>query len=49
MELTIIASFSLGLIIGGIATAAASINELQTLRKMVSADNPEDKAEEFGS
>jgi len=45
MEITVIASFSLGLIIGGIATAAASINELQTLRKKVSTDSIEDKTD----
>jgi hypothetical protein len=45
MELVIIASFSVGLIFGGIATAAASINEIQTLRKMLSAYNSEDEVD----
>jgi hypothetical protein len=47
MEPVIIASFSLGLIVGGIAAAAASINELETLRKMVSAYISESKEEIF--
>jgi hypothetical protein len=47
MELVIIASFSVGLIFGGIATAAVSINEIKTLRKMLSANNSDDEGEVF--
>jgi len=39
MESIVITSFSLGLIFGGIITAAVSINEIKNLRKMVSAKN----------
>jgi hypothetical protein len=38
MSPTSIFSFSLGLIFGGILTAAISINELKKLRKMVSVN-----------
>jgi hypothetical protein len=44
MTPAIIISFFLGLIFGGILTAAVSINELNRLRKMLSADK-EKKAE----
>ncbi len=47
MEPLIIASFSLGLIVGGIAAAAASINELETLRKILSVHKAENKVEVF--
>ena len=39
MEPAIITSFSLGLIFGGVVTAAFSINELKRLRELVSAKN----------
>jgi hypothetical protein len=39
MEPIVITSFSMGLIFGGIITAAVSINEIKSLRKMVSAIN----------
>lgn len=45
MEPIIIASFCLGLIFGGIATAAVSINEIYSLRKILSANNSENMAE----
>ena len=47
MELTIIASFILGLIFGGIATAAVSINEIKRLKKMLSAEKSESEVEVF--
>lgn len=37
MEPIVITSFSLGLIFGGIITAAVSIKEIKKLREMVSA------------
>jgi hypothetical protein len=39
MEPAIITSFSLGLIFGGVVTAAFSINELKRLREILSAKN----------
>ena len=45
MELKIITSFCIGLIFGGIATAAVSINEIYSLRKILSASNSENMAE----
>ena len=39
MEPVIITSFCLGLIFGGIATAAVSINEIHRLRKISSVSN----------
>ena len=47
MELVIITSFCVGLIFGGIATAAVSINEIHSLRKILSVNNSEDMAEVF--
>lgn len=41
MEPVIITSFCIGLIFGGIATAAVSINEIHSLRKILSASNSE--------
>jgi len=41
MEPLIITSFCVGLIFGGIATAAVSINEIHSLRKILSASNNE--------
>ena len=45
MEPIIITSFCLGLIFGGIATAAVSINEIYCLRKILSVNNFENVAE----
>jgi|GEM_PF-1136082 len=45
MEPVIITSFSLGLIFGGVVTAAISINELNRLREMLSAKNFEEEDE----
>jgi hypothetical protein len=42
MNTTIITSFSLGLIFGGVVIAAVSINELNRLREMLSAKNFEE-------
>jgi len=39
MEPIVISSFSLGLIFGGVVTAAISINELRRLREIISAKN----------
>jgi hypothetical protein len=47
MELVFITSFSLGLIFGGIATAAVSINEIKKLRKMLSVEKSESEVEVF--
>ena len=47
MGSTIIFSFSLGLIFGGIVTAAISINEIKKLRKMLSIDNYENEKQVF--
>ena len=47
MEPVIITSFFIGLIFGGIATAAVSINEIYSLRKILSASNSENKVELF--
>ena len=41
MEPVIITSFCIGLIFGGIATAAVSINEIHRLRKILFASNIE--------
>lgn len=45
MEPIIIASFCLGMIFGGIATAAVSINEIYSLKKIVSVNNSENITE----
>ena len=45
MEPIIITSFCLGLIFGGIATAAVSINEIYSLRKIVTANNSDNMTE----
>jgi hypothetical protein len=45
MNTTIITSFSLGLIFGGVVIAAVSINELNRLREMLSAKNFEEDDE----
>jgi hypothetical protein len=45
MELKIITSFCIGLIFGGIATAAVSINEIYSLRKILSANNSKNIAD----
>ena len=45
MEPIIITSFCLGLIFGGIGIAAVSINEIYSLRKILSANNSENMAE----
>jgi len=47
MEITIIASFFLGLMFGGIATAAVSINEIKRLRKMLPVKKFESEVEVF--
>jgi len=47
MELVIITSFCIGLIFGGIAAAAVSINEIHRLRKILSASNSKKKVERF--
>ena len=47
METVIITSFCIGLIFGGIATAAVSINEIHSLRKILSVSNSENKVELF--
>ena len=47
MEPVIITSFCIGLVFGGIATAAVSINELHRLRKILSVTNSENKVELF--
>jgi len=47
MELVIITSFCIGLIFGGIATAAVSINEIRRLRKILSVSNSKIKVERF--
>jgi hypothetical protein len=39
MEPLVITSFSLGVIFGGVVTAAVSINELRRLREIISAKN----------
>jgi len=39
MEPLVITSFSLGLIFGGVVTAAVSINELRRLREILAAKN----------
>lgn len=46
MNPTNIFSFSLGLIFGGILTAAISINEIKKLRKIVSANTNKREKEE---
>ena len=47
MELVFITSFSLGLIFGGIATAAVSINEIKRLEKMLPVKKSESEVEVF--
>jgi hypothetical protein len=47
MELVIITSFCIGLIFGGIATAAVSINEIHRLRKILSVSNSDNKDDRF--
>ena len=39
MEPLVVTSFSLGLIFGGVVTAAVPINELRRLREILSAKN----------
>ena len=47
MEPLIITSFCVGLIFGGIATAAVSINEINRLRKSLAVSNSENEVELF--
>jgi hypothetical protein len=47
MELVIITSFCIGLIFGGIVTAAVSINEINNLRKILSVFNSENAVDVF--
>ena len=47
MNPTNIFSFSLGLIFGGILTAAISINEIKKLRKIASTNTNEREGEEL--
>jgi hypothetical protein len=45
MEPIVITSFSLGLLFGGVVTAAVSINELRRLREIISAKNFKEEGE----
>ena len=49
MDPVIIIFFCIGLIFGGIVTAAVSINEINRLRKSLAVSNSENKVELFES